>query len=124
MAPIQRFPDRGIILAARPGKTILALVAGDADPEIRLGATLSGPFPMKRLATTRFRRLVATDGAPVAGPLKAQKVFVVAGFGDLAAFMAPALARCLTGQSSEDERSWFLAHDPSRSGDDLIEFAA
>lgn len=122
--PIQQFPDRGITLASRPGSTVLALVSGEDAPESRLGATLSGPFPMKRLATTRFRRLTTIDGAPLIGRLKPSRAFVIAGLGDAAAFMAPALARSLAGRSSEDEKRWFAAHAPSRPREPVMEIVA
>jgi hypothetical protein len=121
--PIQRFVDRGVTLVARPGNTILALVSGERDVEARLASTLRGPFPVKRLATTRYRRLITRDGAPLIGRLKGTRHFVVAGLGDSAAFLAPAMARFLAGTSERDEKSWFAAHDPSRPRASVVDFA-
>jgi hypothetical protein len=120
--PILSFPDRGVTLAARAGNTVLALVSGEQDVDARLATTLGGPFPMKRLATTRYRRLVTADGAPFTGRLKPSKLVVIAGLGDASAFFAPALARALVGQSTDDEKRWFAERDPSRPRDAVVEF--
>ena len=69
---------------------------------------------MKRLASTRYRRIATTDGAPVIGRLKGTKQFVIAGLGDCAPFIAPAVARFLAGKSEGSEKRWLLAHDPAR----------
>jgi hypothetical protein len=122
--PVQLFPDRGVTLVARPGSTVLALVSGERDAEARLASTLAGPFPMKRLATTRYRRIISTDGAPMIGRMKGTKQFIVSGLGACAPFMAPAIARLLAGQSEGAEKSWFAAHDPSRPREAVADFVA
>jgi hypothetical protein len=120
--PIQRYPDRGVVLLRRPGNAALALISGDDDVDARLASTLGGPFPMKRLATTHYRRVVTNDGAPLIGRLKPSKQFVIAGLGDAAAFMAPALARFIAAQSEPDEKRWFASHDPARPRDAVVEY--
>ena len=112
-APVMLFPDRGVTLVQRDATTVLALVSGDRDVEARLATALPGPFPVQRLATSRFRRIVSTDGAPLIGRLKPSKLFVVAGL-QSAAFFAPALARLLAGETRADDKRWFLSHDPAR----------
>lgn len=119
---LQRFVDRGVTLLARPGNTVLALVRGETDVEARLASTLPGPFPMKRLATTRYRRFVTADGAPVIGQLGKQ--FVAAGLGSAASFVAPAIARLLAGKADGGEARWFATHDPALSREAVAEFAA
>ena len=57
---------------------------------------------------------MSSDGAPLLGRLKPSRLFVAAGFGDAAAFLAPAIARLLVGSPGEAERSWLVAHDPAR----------
>ena len=121
-ATVQRFADRGVTLVARPGNTVLALVSGEADAEARLASTLPGPFPMKRLATTRYRRFVSNDGAPIIGRLKPNKPFIVAGLGDGAAFLVPAIARLIAGASEGDEAHWFAAHDPAQPRATVADF--
>jgi hypothetical protein len=122
--PVQRFADRGVTLVARSGNAILALVGGETEVEARLSSTLDGPFPMKRLATTRYRRFATTDGAPLIGRLKTDKQFIVAGLGDTATFLAPAIARFIMGTSETDEKSWLAAHDPARPRDAVADFAS
>jgi hypothetical protein len=110
--PIRRFADRGVTLVSRAGNTVLAIISGEAEVDARLASTLPGPFPMKRLATTRYRRLATRDGAPVIG--KVGKQLVIAGLADTAPFFAPVLARVVTGTTEPEEKRWFAAHDPSK----------
>ncbi len=110
-APVRRYPDRGVTLLARPGNTMLAIVGGEHEIDARLASTLPGPFPMKRLATTRYRRFSTSDGAPLIGPLGPH--FVITGLGDTAPFFAPAIARLIAGTAAEEDKRWFAAHDPA-----------
>lgn len=119
-APVVRWPDRGITLVRRPGDSVLALIEGDADAEARLASTLPGPFPLARLATSRFRRVVTADGAPLIGKLKPSKLTILAGLGEAAVFLAPAIARWLAGTPSDDEKRWFAARDPARPSRETI----
>ena len=112
-APITRFADRGVTLAQRPDGAVLALISGDTEVEMRLASTLPGPFPLPRRASSRFRRLISTDGAPVVGPLSPSRLLVIAGLGDAGAFLAPPLARFLAGKASDAERAYFAAHAPN-----------
>ena len=83
---------------------VLAIVSGEHDVDARLASTLPGPFPMKRLATTRYRRFVTADGAPLIGQV-GKTTFVVAGLGDTAPFFAPSIARLLAGTSRTRTKS-------------------
>lgn len=121
-APIRRFADRGVTLVARPGNTVLAIVSGEQDVEARLASTLNGPFPLKRLATTRYRRFTTRDGAPVMGRVGRQ--FLIAGLGDAAPFFAPALARLLAGVPEPEEKRWFAAHDPAKDRAPIVDFVS
>ena len=119
--PVRRFPDRGVTLLARPGNTVLAIVSGETDVDARLASTLPGPFPMKRLATTRYRRFTTRDGAPLIGKVGQQ--LVIAGLGDTAPFFAPSIARLVAGTAQDDESRWFAAHDPARDRTGIADFA-
>ena len=116
--------DRGVTHIDRPGNTVLALVSGEADVEARLASSFAGPFPLKRLATTRYRRFGTSDGAPIISRLTPGKPFLVAGLGDAAAFLAPTIARLIAGASAADEAQWFAAHDPAQTRDAVAEFVA
>ncbi|MEO6014359.1 MAG: hypothetical protein ABIQ30_12360 [Devosia sp.] len=119
--PVERYLDRGVTLMRRPGSTILALVAGEHDVDARLASTLGGPFPMKRLATTHYRRVVTTDGAPLLGGVSG--TFAIAGLGTGAPFFAPVLARHLAGKASAEEASWVNAHGPETPRDIVSDIA-
>jgi hypothetical protein len=121
-APIMRFPDRGVTLAQRPDHAVLALVSGDTDVEARLASALPGPFPLPRRASSRSRRLVSADGAPVIGWLKPSKLMVIAGMGNAGAFLAPPLARLLAGKASDEERAYFAAHAPEARREAVADF--
>ena len=121
-SPIRRFADRGVTLVSRPGNTVLAIVSGEQDVDARLASTLPGPFPMKRLATTRYRRFTARDGAPVIG--KAGKQFLITGLADVSPFFAPALARVIANTAEPDEKRWFAAHDPGKDRTAVADFVA
>lgn len=123
-APIMVFPDRSVALQQRADLSILALAGGDSDVEARLASTLPGPFPLPRLATTHFRRVVASDGAPMIGRVKPSKLMVLAGLGDAAAFFAPIVARFLAGVPADDEKQWIATLSPSRPRDAIADFVA
>ncbi|HEX4297655.1 MAG TPA: hypothetical protein VHZ56_06495 [Devosia sp.] len=112
-AAVVHFPDRGVRLVQRGG-AVLGLVDGDADVEARLASTLAPPFPIRRVATGRSRRMLTGDGAPLIGVVKPSRLFVVAGLGDAETFFAPAVARLLAGVAPDEEKRWFAAHDPAR----------
>ncbi len=121
-APIMRFADRGVTLAQRPDGAVLALVSGDSEVEARLASTLPGPFPLPRRASSRFRRLITTDGAPALGQLTPSRLLVLAGLGTVGTFLAPPLARWLAGNATDDERAYFAAHAPEGRRDDVADF--
>jgi hypothetical protein len=119
-ATVMRYPDRSVTLLQRTDLAVLALVASDHEAEARLASTLPGPFPLHRRATSRFRRLLSRDGAPVIGPHG--QFFLAAGLGDASAFLAPPLARFLSGKASPDEQAWFAAHAPDADRSGITDF--
>ena len=121
-APIRRFADRGVTLVSRPGNTVLAIISGEPDVDARLASTLPGPFPIKRLATTRYHRFSTRDGAPVIG--KVGKQLLIAGLADAAPFFAPALARLIAATAEPAEKRWFAAHDPSKARTAIADFVS
>lgn len=119
-APVRRFPDRGVTLLQRADRSVLGLVAGASDVDARLASCLAGPFPLPRRATAHYQRLLSRDGAPLIGRLEPSGLTIVAGLGDAAAFLAPAVARALAGKSTDEETGWFVAHNPSYADRELI----
>jgi hypothetical protein len=116
--------DRGVRLQQRADGSVLALVAGESELEPRLASALPGPFPVPRLATGRFRRIITAHGAPTFTRLGTADVRVVAGLGDAAAFFAIALARFVAGASEPEERSWFAAHEALADRHAVAEFVS
>ncbi len=58
---------------------------------------------------TGFTALSTTDGAPALGRAAGVGADVVAGFGTIGAFLAPALARWLAGEAQQHQAKWFGA---------------
>ena len=101
---------------------MLAIVSGEQDVDARLASTLPGPFPMKRLASTRYRRFATRDGAPVIG--KVGKQFLIAGLVDAAPFLAVSLGRLIAGKPEPEEKRWFAAHEPAKDRSAIADFVA
>lgn len=116
------YPDRSVALIPRDPATLLARVRHDAQMDDRLASVLDGPFPMRRLATARYRVLSSLDGAPVIGRLNPTGLFFIAGLEEAAAFFAPALARVLKGRATAGEVSWFASHGPTGARAAVAEF--
>jgi hypothetical protein len=121
--PIRVYPDRQVVLMPRDASTMLARIRNAEALDERLGSSLVGPFPIRRLATARYRALSSLDGAPVVGSLGGAGPYVVAGLEEAAPFFAPALARHLKGSATPDEVAWFAAHAPIERAADIVEFA-
>lgn len=109
------YPDRGVTLAQRETR-IFARIRGFEHADARLASCLGDRLPLRRVATRRFRALDTTDGAPLVGQLKSPRLFVIAGLGDAAPFLAPVLARLIAGTPSPEERAYFAARDAARAG--------
>jgi hypothetical protein len=122
--PVVIYPDRGVTLQQRPDLSVLALVSGDSDVEARLASTLPGPFPLQRLATTHFRRVATSDGAPMIGRVKPSRLMVLTGLDAAAAFFAPIVARHLAGVPADDEKPWIASLSPSRPREAITDFVA
>ena len=121
-SPVMIYPDRGVTLQQRPDLSVLALASGDSEVDARLASALPGPFPLQRVATTHFRRVETSDGAPTIGRVKPSKLIILAGLGDAAAFFAPIIARHLAGTPADDEKPWLASLSPSRPREAIADF--
>jgi hypothetical protein len=109
------YPDRGLTLQQRGPGGVAALVTGDpATAHPRLGASIDPAEPLARAGEMQFTTFGALDGAPLLGTLRASKANLVAGFGLTGAFLAPAIARAIAGQSTGEEAGWFAARGSAR----------
>lgn len=106
----------------------LEIVAADDDglAEARIAASLPAGCTPRRAAQTRFSTLVPLDGAPLVGPLKRSRAFVLAGLGMQDIFLAPALARHICDAAPAEEAQWCAARAATRTlhGSPVAEFAA
>lgn len=107
------FADRRVMVSSR-GKGLLAHVVGASSADARLASALEGELPLVRLATRRLRLLESADGAPLIGWLKDPKVFIAAGMGTSAPFLAPLVARAIADAVTTEDKAWLTSHDPSR----------
>jgi len=123
-APVMRYLDRGVTLSQRHDLSILALISGETDLAVRLGSTIPGPFPLRRLATTTIAALVTSDGAPLLGRLKRRNCSSSPASATPASSSHRRSLAC-SRQTAADEKPWFSAHDPSRpSREAVAEFVA
>lgn len=117
-APLVSFLDRDTVLLQRHrGDGILALGGGpEAEAMPRIGASLGALGPLHRAAQAGFDTLATADGAPLVGPARGLRAIVIAGFGNVGAFFAPAIARHLAGAGTGAEKAWFAERGPARGG--------
>lgn len=113
-APLVRYLDRRVSLAQRGKSGVTAIATGADDSAARIGAALSGLGRLRRAGDTNHTLVETLDGAPLVGPPRGTKAHVIAGFGEAAAFFAPALARLYAGTPSEAEARFFAAHEAGR----------
>lgn len=121
--PVAYYPERRVTLVQHPQRHVLAIAAGEDVVDARIASTLSGPFPVGRLATSRYHRIETTDGAPLIGRVSPSGPFMIAGLGDAAAFAMPAIARWFAGAAEGSERAWLTAHEVGAPRATIAEFA-
>lgn len=113
-APLTLVVDRGIVVLQRKGGAVQAVTGGDAEGLSRLATRLGGSGKARRAGQTSFAALVPRDSAPLIGAGKSLKAGVVSGFGPVAAFMAPAIARYFAGAATPEELAFFAAREVGR----------
>ncbi len=114
-SPLLYYLDRNIVVRQRAGGGIDALVKGlRRDAAAALGGCLTAVLPLSIIGEAQFQRVVVSDGAPFVGAARGLKATVVAGLSPFGAFLAPALARFISGKASDEENGWFTARGPGR----------
>jgi hypothetical protein len=114
-APLLVYVDRGVTLLRGRSGGILAIGSGPPQQAIaNIGGCLDGRGPLRRAGQRVFRSLRTADGAPLVGMPRGSKAIVVAGLGMAGAFLAPAIARALTGTAEGDEKAYFAAREGGR----------
>ncbi|MGV8855317.1 MAG: hypothetical protein ACOH2L_11780 [Devosia sp.] len=111
--------DHGAILQQHDGGSVFAHGPGEiaAFAEL-LGRLLGRQQPFQHAGQASYLRLVTNDGAPAVGRVDRSGPDVLAGFGTIGAFMAPAVARWLSGTANPAEQDWFGARLVDRTPQD------
>lgn len=103
--------DTGTVFAQSGDGTIRAAARNDDGRALDRIADCLSLDPAPRLAArTSLTRLFSHDGAPVLGPTRRDKIFVVAGLGTLDLILAPLIAGIIAEQASGVEAEWAVAH--------------
>jgi hypothetical protein len=109
-APVMCQLDDGVLLHQQAEGGILAQGPGDiAAFSAMLGNLLGEKRTIEHAGQTQSVRLRTSDGAPALGRLHGTGADILAGFGCIGAFLAPAIARWLTGTANAAENAWFGA---------------
>ena len=115
-APALLQVDSGLSLIQRSNRGVVAIGQGIADASApRLAALLSAYGPLHRAGQTSFRALRSLDGAPVIGRINDTGSVSIGDLGPTGAFLAPALARWLSGAAQGDEAAYFAVRAPGRA---------
>lgn len=109
--------DREVSVHQRAARAPLEVLAtGEPNTATaRMAASLPAREPLRRSGQCVFRTVTTADGAPLVGRMGRSRATVVAGLGAAAAFLAPAVARLLSGAGADEEKSYFAAREPARS---------
>jgi hypothetical protein len=116
-APTQPLPasimldfDSGTCLIQQAEGGVAACGPGDmAELAAHLHVLLGESRQVEQAGQTSFQSLATRDGAPAFGRVGGVGADVVAGLSCYGAFLAPALARWLSGTASAEEAAWFGA---------------
>ena len=108
--------DSDLMLVQRPGRGITAMGPGQIDPFSATLGDMLGRQREFRQAQSSYQRVITRDAAPAVGRIGGTGADVVAGFGPIGAFLAPAIARWLSGVANADENAWFGARLVDRHG--------
>ncbi|MDR3475173.1 MAG: hypothetical protein P4M09_26275 [Devosia sp.] len=115
VAPAVIYVDRGVTLVRGRTRGVAAIGIGRPEQAIaRVGGCLAGHGPLRRAGQRIFRTIETVDGAPLIGPARGLKATVLAGLGVSGAFLAPAIARLVAGQATDDEKRYFAAREAGR----------
>lgn len=111
--------DSGVMLRQRADRGIAAYGPGSiADFAGSLGMVLGHHGAFDHAGQSSHVRLITRDGAAALGRLGGTGADVLAGFGSIGAFLAPAIARWLCGQANAAENDWFGARLVNRNDAD------
>lgn len=116
-APLCYYLDRDLVLHQRAARHAVTALAGRT-PETaraRLAASTGGLGALRPTGQALYRRIETMDGAPLIGRSGRHKLTIVAGLGDAAAFVAPAVARFIADAATDEDRDYFAAREVSKA---------
>ncbi|MBE7733643.1 hypothetical protein [Devosia faecipullorum] len=115
VAPIMLNIQSGLTLIQQENGLAAIGLGEMAQVSSQTRALLDQNRPVEQTGQTNFAVLTTSDGAPAMGRVAGTGVDIVAAMGMIGAFLAPALARWLCGESDgPDEAAWFGARLVSR----------
>lgn len=115
IAPVMLQIDSGLCLSQTASGGVWAISNGDLDILGQtLGAMLASYRHVRRAGQSDHPMLASRDGAPVIGRFDGEGPLVVSNFGPIGAFLAPAIARFIAGDSQNDEAAYFAGRGPMR----------
>ena len=118
-APVLHDLDTGLWVQQQAGGALVAFGPGATGTTARhLAALIGEDHRFEQAGQSDYGRIATRDGAPAVGRLGGTGADVLAGFGSIGAFLAPAVARWLCGAATPDEAAWMGAHLVNRRRDD------
>lgn len=116
-APIMHQLDSGLVLTQHGDRGIVAFGPGAiGEFSASLSTLLGRQRAFRQAGQSSYTRIVTTDSAPAVGRVGGTGPDVLAGFGSIGAFLAPAIARWLCGVATPAESQWLGARLIGRSG--------
>ncbi|WP_417580479.1 hypothetical protein [Pelagibacterium sp.] len=103
--------DTGTVFS-QTGDGVIHAAARNDDGKalLRIADCLALDSAPRVAARTEFARLFSHDGAPMLGPTRRGKIYVVAGLGPLDLILAPLIAGIVCERASGIEAEWAAAH--------------
>ncbi|VAW19543.1 hypothetical protein MNBD_ALPHA12-412 [hydrothermal vent metagenome] len=131
-APSARFSDQFILspehkfaaMAKKKGQMEFLALVGAGDMPALINANVALEKNVLRAGQSSFDTLMPHNGAPVAGKLGRSNFLVLCGFGYAGAYFAPALARFLVDECTQQEKDYFEPRcaNSARRSNEVAEF--
>ncbi|MET3926167.1 hypothetical protein [Devosia sp. 2618] len=107
-AAVMHHLDDGLTLTQQRQRGITAIGHGALDPfSAALEVLLGHGRAFRQAGQSSYDIVTTSDGAPAVGRVQGIGADVLAGFGPTGAFLAPAIARWLSGRPTRGETQWF-----------------
>lgn len=109
-APVMYQLDTGLTLLQQSERGIAAIGPGAIDPfAAALSVLLGREREFRQAGQSSYQTIITRDAAPAVGRVTGTGPDVLAGLGPTGAFLAPSIARWLSGVAGEAETAWLGA---------------